>query len=871
MSKRDPSASDSVDVSRIHEVLQTETGGRALTGPASVLLFVIPVVWSLFQLWIASPLPFMFNVGIFNSTEARSIHLAFGTFLAFTAFPMFRGRHINHIPWFDWILALAASFCAAYLYLFYEALSERPGAPLTQDIVVAMVGLVLLLEATRRSLGLPLTIVAAVFIGYSLAGPWMPDVISHRGASLSKLASHQWLGTEGVFGVPLGVSTSFVFLFVLFGSLLEKAGAGNYFIQVTYALLGHMRGGPAKAAVVSSGLSGIISGSSIANVVTTGTFTIPLMKRVGFPATKAGAVEVAASTNGQLTPPVMGAAAFLIMETVGVSYLEVVKHAILPALISYIALIYIVHLEACKLGMKGIERLQQATLAQKMLKWSAIILLMCLLTAVVYYGLGWIKDVMGDAAVWAILPLLLVSYLGLVYLAAKQEPLGSAEDADMEHLPRARDIVTKGLHFLLPVVVLVWCLAVEQFSAPFSAFWATLFMVFVVITQRPLLSLFRGAGSLGASGKAGVSDLLHAMATGARNMVGIGVATATAGIVVGTVTLTGLGQVMAEFVEFISGGHLMLILIFTALICLILGMGLPTTANYIVVSSLMAPVIVTLGAENGLLVPLIAVHLFVFYFGILADDTPPVGLAAYAAAAISGADPIRTGVQGFMYDIRTAVLPFMFIFNTQLLLIGLTGPVDLIITIVSAVVAILAFSAATQGYWLTRSYRWESALLILIGFTLFRPGFWWDRIYPEYEERPGAELVQQVEALAEQPGVESVMIQAGGLSLTGDEERTTWMKLPLAEGDNGEDRLMNMGIEGSQDGEVYAIDFVGFDSAAKDAGLDFGWTINTIRVPQDRPPRELVYIPAVILLLLIGWLQVRRRRRENPPEAAPAT
>src|SRR5690554_2241290 len=311
MIKRDPTPSGSVDVSKIHEVLQTETGGRAVTGPASVLLFIVPLVWSLFQLWIASPLPYVLNFGLFNSTEARSIHLAFATFLAFTAFPMIRGRHQDHIPWFDWILALAGAFAAAYLFLFYDQLATRPGAPVTQDLVVALGGLVLLLEATRRALGLPLTVVAAVFITYSLAGPWMPDVIAHKGASLSKLASHQWLGTEGVFGVALGVSTTFVFLFVLFGALLEKAGAGNYFIKVAYALLGHMRGGPAKAAVVSSGLSGVISGSSIANVVTTGTFTIPLMKRVGFSDIKAGAIEVAASTNGQLTPPVMGAAAFL--------------------------------------------------------------------------------------------------------------------------------------------------------------------------------------------------------------------------------------------------------------------------------------------------------------------------------------------------------------------------------------------------------------------------------------------------------------------------------------------------------------------------------------------------------------------------------
>ena len=872
MSKRDPSASDSVDVSRIHEVLQTETGGRALTGPSSVLLFVVPLVWSLFQLWIASPLPFMVDFGVFNSTEARSIHLAFATFLAFTAFPMFRGRHINHIPWFDWILALAASFSAAYLFIFYDQLAERPGAPITQDLIVALGGLVLLLEATRRALGLPLTVVAAVFITYSLAGPWMPDVIAHKGASLQKLASHQWLGTEGVFGVALGVSTTFVFLFVLFGALLEKAGAGNYFIKVAYALLGHMRGGPAKAAVVSSGLSGIISGSSIANVVTTGTFTIPLMKRVGFPATKSGAVEVAASTNGQLTPPIMGAAAFLMVEYVGISYLEVIKHAILPALISYIALIYIVHLEACKLGMKGIERLNKPTLAQRMLTWVVLLIGLIALTLAVYYGIGWTKSVMGEAAVWVLGPLLLLVYIALVGYAAKFPPLEVDDGStDMTELPEVGPTVKTGLYFLLPVVVLVWCLTVERFSPQLSAFWATMFMVFIVLTQRPLLALFRKQGEIRRSIRNGCSELIHAMATGGRNMVGIGVATATAGIVVGTVTLTGIGLVMTEFVEFISGGNLLLMLIFTALISLLLGMGLPTTANYIVVSTLMAPVIVTLGAENGLLVPLIAVHLFVFYFGILADDTPPVGLAAYAAAAISGADPIRTGVQGFAYDIRTAVLPFMFIFNTQLLLIGLTGPLDLIVTIVSAVIAILAFSAATQGYWLTRSYRWESALLILIAFTLFRPGFWWDRIYPEYEQRPGSELVQQVEALAGEQWVDAIMAQASGPSLTGDEERSTWVKIPLAEGETPQQRVMNMGIEGAPDGDVYTVDFVGFDSPAADAGLDFGWTINAIRVPQERPPRELIYIPALALLGLIGWLQVRRRPKENPPDPAPAT
>ncbi|MFL1467451.1 TRAP transporter permease [Marinobacter sp. HN1S83] len=865
MATSDPAKGPGVDGENVEQILQTETGGRATSGNAAVILFVIPLVWSLFQLWIASPLPYIFNFGLFNSTEARSIHLAFAVFLAFSAFPMIKGRNLHSVPFYDWILALVAAFCASYLYVFYEGLSSRPGLPTTTDLWVSMIGLVLLLEATRRSLGLPLTIVAVVFITYSIAGPYMPNVIAHKGVSLSKLASHQWLGTEGVFGVALGVSTSFVFLFVLFGALLERAGAGNYFIKVAYAGLGHMRGGPAKAAVVSSGLSGVISGSSIANVVTTGTFTIPLMKRVGFPATKAGAVEVAASTNGQLTPPIMGAAAFLMVEYVGISYLEVIKHAILPALISYVALIYIVHLEACKLNMKGVERLNRPTLAQRMLNWVVLLIGLSVLTLAVYYGIGWMKTWLGEAAVWVLGPLLLLVYVGLVAYATRFPELEIDDpNADMGELPEMGPTVKTGLYYLLPVVVLVWCLTVERFSPQLSAFWATVFMVFIVITQRPLRAFFRKQGALLENFKTGVLDLAHSLSTGARNMVGIGVATATAGIVVGTVTLTGIGLVMTEFVEFLSGGNLLLMLIFTAVISLILGMGLPTTANYIVVSTLMAPVIVTLGAQSGLIVPLIAVHLFVFYFGILADDTPPVGLAAYAAAAISGADPIRTGIQGFTYDIRTAILPFMFIFNTQLLLIGLTGWLDLLITIASAVTAILVFSAATQGFWFTKSYKWESLLLLLITFTMFRPGFWWDMIYPPTEDRPSVEIMEYVETV---PADKPIVLKASGMSLDGS-DITTYLKLEIPEGDSPEERLMSAGLELKPDGDRMTVEFVDFGSPAEDAGFQFGWTIDAVQVELDRPPREIMFIPALTLLGLVAFGQLRRKSRED---AAAAT
>ncbi len=839
----------------IKDMLQSESGGRASTGLSAKILFVVPLCWSLFQLWVASPLPFEFNIAVFNEDQTKYVHLAFALFLAFTAFPMFKSS-TGKIPAYDWVLALLGTASAMYLMFFRDQLAERAGAPIPLDVATGVVGMVLLLEATRRSLGMPLMVVAIVFLIYTFAGAYMPDVIAHKGASLNKTMSHQWLSTEGVFGVALGVSASFVFLFVLFGALLERAGAGNYFIKVAYSLLGHMRGGPAKAAVVASGLSGLISGSSIANVVTTGTFTIPLMKRVGFSSTKAGAIEVAASTNGQLTPPIMGAAAFLMVEYVGISYLEVIRHAILPALISYVALVYIVHLEALKMGMEGVEKSVKSTLTQKLLSFLTVFIGLMLITLIVYYGLGWIKDLAGDSTIYIITPLLLAAYVALVkYASLFPELEVDNEDTDMTILPKVGPTVKSGLHFLLPVVVLVWMLAVEQRSPALSAFWATMVMLFIVLTQKPLFSFFRKQNEYLSAFRDGVDDCFHSLVTGARNMVGIGVATAAAGIVVGTVTLTGIGLVMTEFVEFISGGSMILMLIFTAGISLILGMGLPTTANYIVVSTLMAPVIVTLGAEHGLIVPLIAVHLFVFYFGILADDTPPVGLAAYAAAAISGGDPIRTGIQGFTYDIRTAILPFMFIFNTQLLLIGVDTWYELLLTVFSAVVAILVFSAATQGYWLVKSRLWESLVLVLIAFTMFRPGFWWDEIYPPLVQVGAEQIYQEIDAT---PVDGQLRIIVEGETLDGDFVNKRVMLL-MSEGASPEERLKEAGLELRKDDGVMIVDTLGFGSQAEQSGVDFDWEVKSVEKRTDRPSKEWMFIPAMLLLLMLGWYQNRRK------------
>lgn len=846
----------------IDKLLKSETGSRSLDGPLGKLVIGLLVTWSLFQLWYASPLPFMLNFGVFNEDQAKFIHLSFAVFLTFCLFPA--SSRTSRGPWqaMDFVIGLVAAACSLYLLFNRSELSLRIGAPNTTDIIFAVVGMITLLEAARRALGPPLVVVAVVFLIYTFGGPHMPDVIAHKGASLNKTMSHQWLTTEGVFGVALGVSTTFVFLFVLLGALLDKAGAGNYLIKVSFSLLGHLKGGPAKAAVVASGLSGIISGSSIANVVTTGTFTIPLMKRVGFPGSKAGAVEVAASTNGQLTPPIMGAAAFLMVEYVGISYIEVVKHAILPSLISYIALIYIVHLEAIKLGMKGITRTHAPTMAQRMLSWATTSTITLLLAAVVYYGSNLLEAYLGSFAYLAMLIISLGGYVYLVKVAASYPELASDDQSiQLDHLPEVRPTVMSGLYFGLPIVVLLWALAVKRYSPQQSAFFSVIFLIGVVLTHKPLKAWFRGEQSLGHFFKESWDDFVDGLIDGARNMVGIGIATAAAGIVVGTVTLTGLGQMMTEFVEFISGGNLVLILIFTAIICIILGMGLPTTANYIVVSTLMAPVIVSLGAENGLIVPLIAVHLFVFYFGILADDTPPVGLAAFAAAAIAKSDPIKTGIQGFTYDIRTAILPFMFIFNTQLLLIGIDSVFDLLITVISAIAAILIFSAATQGYWLVKSKLWESLALLLIAFSLFRPDFWWDQVYAPTTNLPANQLIAQAEGLKKG---EYLQLNVEGITIEGDEvSKTVSLQLETEEGD-GMARLQEMGFMLSEGENSWTVDLVTFDSPAERAGIDFGWQITGVQAEADRPPQELVFIPTVALLLFIAWLQ-RRRRAEILP------
>lgn len=943
-SKDTPAGTGLSDAELDDLVASSDTGGRSPTNRSLYLLMAgLALAWSLFQLWFASPIPsilsqyestrWIANMTAFNSGEARSIHLAFAILLCFLSYPAFKDSPRGFVPVPDWVLGILGAFCAFYLFLFSReymgwvfgtTLSDRPANPNTFDVMIAVVGILILLEATRRSLGPPLAVVAIIFLGYTFLGPYAPGLLAWKGASFPAVADHQWLSTEGVFGIALGVSTDLVFLFVLFGALLEKAGAGNYFIKVAFSLMGHLRGGPAKAAVVASAMTGLISGSSIANVVTTGTFTIPMMRRVGFSKEKAGAVEVASSVNGQIMPPVMGAAAFLMVEYVGISYFEVVKHAFVPAVISYIALVYIVHLEAMKANMQGLPRTGES----KPAKWAliaflttiaaffviagaigwamttflsitdpimqavaalAVLVLVMIIhgfihnrlsidsrwryvsmgalvlgyavvgSFVLYYLLGGVRAIAGDYGVWVISAALAIVYILLLRHGSKYPPLVLDDpNAPITALPEPGPTINAGLFYLLPVMLLIWCLMVERLSPTLSAFYATLLMIFILLTQNFLKAIFSGQSTAGTL-RLGFDEMIDGLITGARNMIGIGIATATAGIIVGAVSQTGVGAVLAALVEFLSQGNILAILVLTGILSLILGMGLPTTANYIVVSSLLAPVIVTLGQQNGLIVPLIAVHLFVFYFGIMADVTPPVGLASFAAAAVSGGDPIKTGVVAFFYSLRTALLPFLFIFNTDLILYEV-GAFEAIPIFIIATAAMLIFTAGMQGFFFARNRIWESLALIMIAFTLFRPGFWMDSVIPPYERLAPAQLVTAVGNA--EPGSE-IRLQADGLDDVGDPVTLTLI-IDVPEGASGEERLETFGADILEDDGNVIVDGATFDSPAEKAGFDFDQVIKQVLVPAAQPPRELFYIPALLLLGFIYWLQKGRLARTAP-------
>jgi len=788
----DHSSTNEPDASALLEQFEA---GRT-TGPAlGVVIGAICIVWTLFQIWIASPFPFMFGIGIISGVPARAVHVTFALVLAFLIFPARAHHRERTIPWYDVALAIAAGFCSAYVFLAYDGLVARQGILLELEIagltvpieaLIGGAGIVLLLEATRRAIGIPLVIVCLVFLAYSIFGQQMPTLISHKGLSLERLTGYQWLGGEAVFGIPISVSVSFVFLFVFFGAMLDRAGAGKYFLDLSFALVGRYRGGPAKSAILASGMNGMVSGSSIANVVTTGIFTIPVMRRTGLPAVKAGAIEVSASTNGQLMPPVMGAAAFVIAEFVGISYFEVISAAFIPAVISYIGLIYISHLEALKLNLK---------------------------------------------------------------------PMPESE------IPPLWKTFRGGVHNLLPLVVLVYLLIVQRWGPATSIFYAIL-VLFAIVLLRPVVTEVR------AGGRRYIPALLHGanecvagMIAGARNMVGIAVAIAAAGIIVGAVSSTGLANALAGIMETLAGGNVYILLGLTAVLCIVLGMGLPTTVNYLVVATLLAGVLVELGGAAGLVLPLIAVHLYVLFFGLLADSTPPVCLAAFAASAISRASPMATGVQAFLYDIRTAILPVVFIFNPTILLIGVDNVFYAVMVFVVSLLAILAFASLTQNWMLVRNRLWESLVLVVAIVALFRPGIFMDRIYPPWEPVDPAVIADGT--FAAEPG-RVVRFHVTRETAYGDRFKLFAMVTPEPS------RLQMQGpygmtLEQEPDGRWIVRSFQ-FDGPAEQIGVDFDDVVTAVEAQKTGlPPKELVYPFGLALLAVVWWSQRRRARRGGEP------
>ncbi|MDP6785536.1 MAG: TRAP transporter permease [Rhodospirillales bacterium] len=781
---------------------EIEYTGRQHAPRVAIVIGFIAALWSIFQLWIASPLPFIFDFAIIVDVPARGIHLAFGLLLCFLIFPASRRQAGARIPLSDLVLALVATGCALYMWLGWEGLSERAGILLTYDLsifgfeftfpieaIIGGTGIVLLLEATRRSIGLPLVVVATIFLLYSIFGQSMPDIISHKGVSLTRLTGYQWLGGEAIFGIPIDVSVSFVFLFVLFGAMLDKAGAGKYFLDLAFAMVGRFRGGPAKAAILASGMTGLISGSSIANTVTTGTFTIPVMKRIGIPAVKAGAIEVAASVNGQIMPPIMGAAAFIIAELVGITYFDVIVAAFIPAFICYIALLYISHLEAMKLGLKR---------------------------------------------------------------------LPAAE------IPPLRETFLSGVHFIIPIVVLVYLLMVERWTPASSVFYSILLMMVIVVVQHVIAALRGGDASVGRAVTEGLIDIYAGLIAGARNMITIAVAVAAAGIIVGSVSSTGLNNALVGVVEAISGGNVFILLAMTSVLCIILGMGLPTTANYLVVASLLAGVVVELGNAAGLVFPLIAVHLYVFYFGLMADVTPPVALAAFAASAISRADPIKTGIQAFYYEIRTAILPVVFIFNPELLLIGVESVWHGIAVFIIGLIAILSFSSLTQNFMFARNKVYEAIILAVVTVALFRPDVFMDRVYPAFATAD-LKAFAAGEAVAK-PGY-TIRLHVVRQTEYGDRFKLYSVATPGIVPDETYGRY-GLKVEPA-DGrfEVTALEFNGL---AEQRGIEVGDIVTDVDVETvGRPAKEWVYPFAFALLGLVMVLQLMRRRRDSA--AAPST
>ena len=762
---------------KIHEDLSPT---RNLTGFHLKIVTAIAITWSLFQLWYASRFPFWFNIGMFKGLPARAIHLGFALLLAFLIFPLFKSKKISII---DILISLLGAFCCLYIYLFYDQLVDRGGIllkinlgenfVLPIELIIGICGILILLEATRRVIGIPLVIISVCFLLFLYFGKYAPEMISHGGLSLKRLVGFQWFDQEAIFGIPIGVSVDFIFLFVLFGALLETAGGGQYFLDLAFAMVGKMRGGPAKAAILGSGMTGMISGSSVANTVTTGTFTIPIMKKTGFSKEKAGAIEVSSSVNGQIMPPVMGAAAFVMASFIGVTYFEVVKHAFLPAIISYIALFYISHLEALKLNLKGM---------------------------------------------------------------------------DENEVPRLKQTFLSGLHFLIPIFVLIYLLVYLRLTASYSIFFATIALIFVNLINK----LIKEQNIKNAL-KTWFNQTIIGFEKGGINMVAVGIAIATAGVIVGAVGSTGLSTNLIIVIESVAKDNVIILILLTIVLCLLLGMGLPTTANYVVVASLMSMVLVDVGNASGFIFPIIAVHLFVFYFGLMADVTPPVGLASYAAAGISGGDPLKTGVQAFWYSLRTGILPIVFLFNHELLLIGVENFWHAILVIITSLIGILIFTSATQRWFFDKLRWYEIIIFLIVSISFLSPEFILNKFYPKFEYKD----LNKIHLINLEKN-RDVHIKVTRFSEYGERYKLFVIKK------NTYDQNYNLEKYGlsllKQDNKIL-VDNLQWNGLAKKSGFEMDDSITELKIENlERPSKNYVYPLAFILFSIFGYLNYKRKK-----------
>lgn len=753
---------------------------RNLKGVYLKIINLIAILWTLFQLWYASPFPFLIDVAVFRGFPARAIHLGFALILVFLLFSFSKNNKISKL---DIFVSLASGFCCFYIFLFYDKLIERGGILLQYtlgsfsipiELIIGILGILFLLEATRRVLGLPLVLVSICFLLFSYFGKFAPHIISHGGLSLKRLIGFQWFDQEAIFGIPIGVSVDFIFLFVLFGAILEKAGGGKYFLDLAFALVGRTVGGPAKAAILGSGLTGLISGSSIANTVTTGTFTIPIMKNSGFSKEKAGAIEVAASVNGQIMPPVMGAAAFVMASFIGVTYSQIILHAFLPAIISYIALFYISHLEALKIKTKFIDEI---------------------------------------------------------------------------YMPNLKKTFLSGIHFFVPIFVLIYLLVFLRFTASYSIFYSIISLIFTNLFYK----LIRASNFINSI-KIWFNETIDGFVKGALNMVGVAIAIATAGIIVGAVSSTGLSANLIIVIENVARDNIITLIFLTIILCLVLGMGLPTTANYVVVASLMANVMVEVGNASGFIFPLIAVHLFVFYFGLMADVTPPVGLASYAAAAISGGNPIKTGIQAFWYSLRTAILPIVFLFNHELLMIGIENFWHFFLVVITSLIGILIFTAATQG-WFFNKLRWyEIIVYLFISISFLAPEFVLNKFYPKYNQLIISTNKTSSLVLDK---LNDVHIKITRNSVYGERYKLFVIKK------NSFDKnftIKDYGIEIKEENNQILISKVDFNSLAKKSGIKLDDIITSFKIENNkRPNKDIVYIFAFLSIFVFGYLNYKKK------------